>query len=65
MALAKTVLYHPAKLTPLVTAIAALLAPAQVLSAKTDIKPEIETRTYGYWIRDEQAGGGPGDRPGE
>lgn len=58
MARAKTVLYHPAKLTPLVTAIAALLAPAQVLSATTDIKPEIETRTYGYWIRDEQAGGG-------
>lgn len=58
MAQAKTVLYRPARLTPLFTAIAALLAPAQVLSAKTEIKPEIETRTYGYWIRDEQAGGG-------
>lgn len=58
MARVKSVLYHPAKLTPLVSTIAALLAPAQVLSAKTEFKPELETRTYGYWIRDEQASGG-------
>lgn len=58
MARAKAFPYRRTKLTPLATAIATMLVPAPVLSANTEIKPELETRAYGFGVRDEQAGGG-------
>jgi len=58
MARANVLRYRRARLTTPVSAIVALLAPVQVLAAETEIKPQIETRAYGYGIRDEQQGGG-------